>query len=162
MNEGKREAENGRRETEGRIPGTMLVLLLLALSSFRIQASGLRPPVSGIKIENAYIRVAAKGMTTAGYFLISNSLDAPDTLYAVKADFAKMAQLHESFRKNGMVGMKEVKFVVIPAKSSFTFKPGGYHIMLMNVEYDLKAGMKARILLMFKQAGEIELEVPVK
>jgi periplasmic copper chaperone A len=157
MKTGKRRQEAGKE-----FFGFMPVLLLISLVAFQIPAPGGQSPVPGIKIENPYIRVAAQGMTSAGYFKISNSSDEADTLYAVKADFSMMAQLHESFRKNGMVGMKEIKFVVIPAKSSVTFKPGGYHVMLMKVEYDLKPGMKVHIFLMFRHAGEIEIDVPVK
>ncbi len=142
--------------------GLMLMLLLVSSIAFEAPASGLLSTVSGIKIENGYVRPAAKGMMSAAYFKISNFSFEPDTLYAVRAEFAKMAQLHESFRKNGMVGMKEIGFVVIPAKGSVVFKPGGYHVMLMDVKEDLKTGIKVKFSLVFKHAGEVEVIAPVK
>jgi copper(I)-binding protein len=149
------ETGNWRQET-----GRIILILTFVLTG--IAAYGLQHPAPSLKIENAYVRVAAQGMMSAAYFKISNSSDIPDTLYGVKADFAEMAQLHRSFRKNGMVGMNEVKLVVIPAKSSVVFKPGGYHVMLMNVKQDLKTGMRVRFRLMFKHSGQIEVESPVK
>jgi len=124
--------------------------------------SGFSNPAPGIKIENAYVRVAAKGMTSAAYFRISNSSDAPDTLYGAEADFAEMAQLHESYKKKGMVGMRQIDFVVVPARSSIEFKPGGYHVMLMNVKENLEVGMKVRIRLFFKQSGTLNEQAVVK
>ncbi len=117
---------------------------------------------SGISIKDATVGVAAKGMSSAGFFEIVNDSDMPDTLYGVKASFADMAQLHESFRKDGMVGMRPVKFVAVPAKSTFFFKHGGHHVMLMNVKEDLKAGDKVKLELLFKRAGTITVEATVK
>ncbi|HQT92881.1 MAG TPA: copper chaperone PCu(A)C [Candidatus Kryptobacter bacterium] len=116
----------------------------------------------GLAIKNASVGVAAKGMSSAAFFRIVNNSGAADTLYGVKAEFAEMAQLHESFRKDGMVGMRPVKFVVIPAKSSFYFKHGGYHVMLMNVKENLKPGCKVKLELLFRRAGVITVEATVK
>lgn len=116
----------------------------------------------GLAIRNATVGVAAQGMSSAAFFRIVNNSEEADTLYGVRAGFAEMAQLHESFRKDGMVGMRPVKFVVIPAKSSFYFKHGGYHIMLMNVIEDLKSGDKVKLELLFKRAGVITVEAAVK
>ena len=149
------ETRNWRQET-----GRIILILTFVLTG--IAAYGLQHPVASLKIENAYVRVAAEGMMSAAYFKISNTTDIPDALYNVKADFAMMAQLHESFRKNGMVGMKQVKFVVVPGKSSVVFKPGDYHVMLMSVKQDLKTGMRVHFRLMFKHGGQIEVEAPVK
>ncbi len=133
------------------------ILFLLLLS-----AAGPRSAVSGIKVENAYVRTAASGMTSAAYFKIANSSSEADTLYDVRAEFCEMAQLHKSFRKNGMVGMKQVDFVVVPAGSSVEFKPGGYHVMLMGLKNDLRIGSKLKIRLMFRHARVVEANAVVK
>ncbi len=143
-----------------------LSLLFVLLSFLLLPVSGLPYPLSGaehgIKVENAYVRTAAQGMMSAGYFKIANSSDGPDTLYNVKASFAEMAQLHETYRKDGLVGMKQVKFVVVPAKSSVEFSPGGYHVMLMNVKENLKVGKKVKFELFFKRAGTVRVNAVVK
>ncbi len=133
-----------------------MTALFISMSMF---LSGNQP---GLAIRNAAVGVAAQGMSSAAFFRIVNNSEEADTLYGVRAGFAEMAQLHESFRKDGMVGMRPVKFVVIPAKSSFYFKHGGYHIMLMNVIEDLKSGDKVKLELLFKRAGVITVEAAVK
>ena len=131
---------------------TLFVSMLMFLSGTHL----------GLAIKNASVGVAAKGMSSAAFFRIVNNSAEADTLYGVKAEFAEMAQLHESFRKDGMVGMRPVKFVAIPAKSSFYFKHGGYHVMLMNVKEDLRAGTTVKLELLFRRAGAITVEAEVK
>ncbi len=116
----------------------------------------------GIEIDSANVGVAAKGMSSAAFFKIVNNSDEADTLYGVRADFAEMTQLHESYRKDGMVGMRPIKFIVVRAKSSFYFKHGGYHVMLMNVKENLEAGMNVRLELFFRRAGAVTVEAIVK
>ncbi|MGO9482464.1 MAG: copper chaperone PCu(A)C [Candidatus Kryptoniota bacterium] len=135
------------------IPALLLLVLLVI---------GFRPPVSGIKVENVYVRVASRGMTSAAYFTIVNSSEMPDTLYDVNADFTEMAMLHETVRNNGMVGMKEVDFVVVPARDSIDFKPGGFHIMLMDVKQDLKVGASVNFELFFRHEGMVKVKAVVK
>jgi periplasmic copper chaperone A len=133
-----------------------MIALIISMLMF---LSGNQP---GLAVKNASVGVAAKGMGSAAFFKIVNNSEEADTLYGVRAEFAEMAQLHESFRKDGMVGMRPVKFVAIPAKSSFYFKHGGYHVMLMNVKKDLKAGSKVKLELLFRHAGMITVEAVVK
>lgn len=97
--------------------------LMFLYSILVLAFTGVSGPQNGIKVENAFVRTAAKGMTSAAYFKIVNSADISDTLYDVEADFTDMAMIHETFRKNGMVGMKQVDFVIIPARDSIEFKP---------------------------------------
>ncbi len=115
-----------------------------------------------LAVQNAIVGVAAKGMSSAAFFKIMNNSDQSDTLYAVRADFAEMAQLHVSFRKDGLVGMHPVKFVAVPARSTFYFKHGGYHVMLMGVKENLTAGKKVKLELLFRRAGTITVEAVVK
>ncbi|MFZ1083311.1 MAG: copper chaperone PCu(A)C [Candidatus Kryptoniota bacterium] len=140
----------------------LICFLVSIFNFFPRPVAGVSGLHHGINVENAYVRAAAEQMTSAAYFKIVNSSDQADTLYDVKAGFAEMAQLHESFHKNGMVGMKQIYFVVVPAKSSVEFKPGGYHVMVMNVKEDLKIGTTVRLELLFKHGGTVEVNADVK
>jgi len=52
--------------------------------------------------------------------------------------------------------------VNIPAGEQVVFEPGGYHVMLINLQRDLIDGETISLNLKFKNAGEIRLEVPVR
>jgi copper(I)-binding protein len=108
------------------------------------------------------MRPAAKGMNSAVYFEIINDGAISDTLYAVKSDLAKLTEMHETYQKGNMTGMRRVNNVVIKPKSSFKFQPGSHHIMLITMHKEMKQGDKATILLRFKRSGDIKINVDVK
>ncbi len=115
-----------------------------------------------LKVENSYLRPAAKGMNSALYFDIKNNSDKADTLFAVESKAAKLVQIHESYKKNGMMGMRKVDFIIVPAHQTFKFKPGGHHVMFLKLTEDFTSGKKVDVDLMFKQNGKIPIKVPVK
>ena len=115
-----------------------------------------------LKVENAWLRPAAKGMNSAMYFKVVNNSDKPDTLYRAASSAAELVQIHETFKKNGLMGMREVKFIVIKPHSTLTFKPGGYHVMFIKLKKDFKVKSKEEAELYFKNAGEIKVKAVVK
>jgi len=93
---------------------------------------------------------------------ITNSGDQADTLVSVTADVGD-AQVHETVVKDNVASMQEVKAgLEIPAKGSVELRPGSYHIMLINLKRDLKAGDAVKLTLKFKSGTEIAVDVPVK
>jgi copper(I)-binding protein len=60
-----------------------------------------------------------------------------------------------------MMGMRPVESIPVPAKGSATLEPGGYHVMLMNVE-PLEAGQKVTLTLTFEHAGTVQVEAEVR
>jgi copper(I)-binding protein len=131
-----------------------IFLILFSLLNFTSKGN--------LQVKDGWIRPAGKGMNTAFYFKAINNSDKADTLLSVKSDAAKMVQMHESFNKNGMMGMRQVKAIPIQAKSTLEFKPGGYHVMVMNLKKDLLKGDSAEFTLHFKYAGNIKVTAPVK
>ena len=119
-------------------------------------------PKDKIEIQNAWLRTASAGMNTAMFFDIVNNSDKADTLYKVESDLAELVQIHETYKNGDMMGMREVKNVVVKPKSNFKFKPGGHHVMFINLKNDIKEGEKSEVTLYFKVAGKMKVEVPIK
>jgi len=115
-----------------------------------------------INIENAWVRPAGKGMNSALYLSIKNNNTTSDILYKVGSDAAELVQMHQTVEKNGMAAMQRVKSVTIPAHKTIEFKPGGYHVMLIELKRDLNAGEKISFTLYFKRAGRIKVQAEVK
>jgi len=57
--------------------------------------------------------------------------------------------------------MGQVKDITVPANGTVDLKPGGYHIMLMNIKAPLKVGETVPVKLKFAKAGEVEVKLPV-
>jgi copper(I)-binding protein len=57
--------------------------------------------------------------------------------------------------------MQEVKEIALPAGEQVSLAPGGYHVMLMKLVAPLKVGTEITVTLTFKNAGEVQVTVPV-
>jgi copper(I)-binding protein len=131
----------------------LLLALLLVFSN----------PSDKLKIKNQWMRVAAKGQTSALFFKIENNADKADTLYKVEFEPAGLVQIHETYDAgNEMMGMRKVDQIVIPAKSTFELKPGAYHIMLMKLKQDIDKGYVGDVTLFFRQAGKIMIKAEAR
>jgi len=115
-----------------------------------------------IEFKDAWLRTGAEGLNTALYFKIENNSEKPDTLYKVSSDIAKHVMMHETYKKDGMMGMREIKDIIIKPNSSIEFKPGSYHVMVMNLKRDVKQGEKIDFSLYFKSAGKMDIRAEVQ
>jgi periplasmic copper chaperone A len=61
----------------------------------------------------------------------------------------------------GEMGMRPVDSIALPAGTAVELKPGGYHIMLIDLVAPLEVGDTIKVTLTFEQAGEITIDVPV-
>lgn len=136
-------------------------------------ASGTSAPVAEGKVSgtagaltatDAWVRNSPMPMMRAGaaYMVISNTGSAPDKLVAVKTDIADNPELHETITSGGMMSMSPVEAITIPITVSAELKPGGYHIMLMNLTRSLQAGEVVTLTLTFENAGEMVVTAKVQ
>ena len=114
-----------------------------------------------IVIKNAWVRPAPKTFNTAFYFTVLNNSNEPDTLYKAASDISNDVEIHETYQKADMMGMRSVKNLVVAPHDSLLFKPGGYHIMIMNLKKNLEINYSENITLYFKTAGEIKVKANV-
>ncbi|HET8865135.1 MAG TPA: copper chaperone PCu(A)C [Gracilimonas sp.] len=109
------------------------------------------------------VRPAAARGTSAAYLVYTNSLEMADTLRSVNSPVAGLVQVHEAYEtEEGMMGMRQQKELVVQPGESISFKKGGLHIMLMDLNKDLKEGDSVRVELEFSQAGQISRMLPVQ
>ncbi len=120
-------------------------------------------PNDTITIKDAWARPSPT-MSGAGaaYFVIENSGAADDKLLSVKSDVSMMTELHETKEVDGMMEMSPVDAITVPANGQAELKPGSYHVMLMKLNHELKAGEQIKLTLTFEQAGTVEVTCEVK
>ncbi len=117
---------------------------------------------NNITVKNTWMRPAPESFNTAVYCTIVNSGNKPDTLYKVTSDISDDIQIHETYKKDDMMGMREVKNLVVAPHDSLVFKPGGYHIMVMNLKENVVINNSEKLTFDFSTAGEIEVEAKAK
>ena len=138
--------------------GWLFSIALMALAG-SIQAQEAK--VGSIKIENAYVRATAPGQPAAGAFMKIENSGTADQLVSASSPAAGEVQLHQMSMEGNVMKMGQVKDIAVPAKGSVDLKPGGYHIMLMNIKAPLRAGETVPVKLKFAKAGEVEVKLPV-
>ena len=104
-----------------------------------------------LEIGTVQIRATAPGMdVTGGYVTITNHGNSDDTLVATSASFAKCVELHEMTHDNGLMKMRRRgDGIEIPAGKTVLLKPGGLHIMFMDLNETLQPGEMREIILEF-------------
>ncbi|MCG6914783.1 copper chaperone PCu(A)C [bacterium BMS3Abin03] len=117
---------------------------------------------NGIVIKDQWVRPGAEKMSTALYFTIENEGDETDTLYSIDSDASNMIQMHETYSKDDLMGMREIGQIVINPGEKVTLEPGGMHIMVMKLKKDLKIKDKVAFNLHFRKAGDIKITAEVK
>ena len=104
-----------------------------------------------IHVKHARVNPIFTGMpVTAAYFTLRNKSDNDLTLVAVSGSISERIEIHEHIMDNGLMKMQEVTDgIVLPAGGKTRFKPGGYHIMIMDLNQDIKEGDIVELTLEF-------------
>ena len=79
----------------------------------------------------------------------------------VRTARARKAELHTHIHDQGIMRMRLVARITVPAGAAATLKPGGDHVMLMGLTAPLKKGDTLSLTLVFEHAGEIAVAVPI-
>ena len=100
---------------------------------------------------------------SAAYFMLRNGTAEPVGLVGVRTDVARVAELHQSFQEDGVMRMRPtVDGVEIAPDEAVVFEPGGYHVMLIDLQRPLVAGDRFPMTLTLEPGGAREVEVEVR
>lgn len=113
-----------------------------------------------LSVDAAWAR-ASVARTGAAFVSVSNNGGTPDRLVGVASPVAADVMVHRSFEENGTMKMEHVAVVVVEAGQRLEMKPGGLHIMLMNLKQPLKKGDQFPLSLHFERGGTKEVTVTV-
>ena len=132
-------------------------LLLLA-------AIGAAPVWAQVKIDNAWARATVQGQKATGAFMTFTAAQTT-RLVAVSTPVAGVAEIHEMKMDSGVMKMRAVPGLDLPANQAVELKPGGYHLMLMDLKAPLTKDASVALTLTFKNAKGVEsrqqVNVPV-
>jgi copper(I)-binding protein len=118
--------------------------------------------IGGLEIEDAFTRATAPGQQVAGGFLKIENKGAADQLISASSPAAGEVQLHEMTMEGNVMKMRQVKDIAVPANGVVQLKPGGYHLMFLNLKGPFVADQAVPVKLKFAKAGEVEVKMPVK
>ncbi len=114
-----------------------------------------------LKVEAAWIRASVPGQSGTGGFMRLTAAE-PLTLVGVQTPVAGVAELHEMKMEGDVMRMRAVPAIPLAAGKPFDLRPGGHHLMLMNLKAPLKDGSQVPVTLLLRDAKGAERRVPVQ
>jgi len=123
------------------------------------------PASAQVAVADAWVRGTVPGQKATGAFMRLTSL-SDLSLVGAASPAAKVVEIHEMKQEGGMMKMGAVNRVALPANKTVELKPGGYHIMMMDLAQPLREGDTVPLTLTFEdKAGKkqtVEVKAPVR
>lgn len=120
------------------------------------------PALAKVEAVDGYVRLLPPGSpNTAAFMVLKNDGDKPVALTAVVSPDAGRAELHTHLHENGVMKMRQVESIEIPAKGEAVLKPGSLHIMLFEVR-ELSQDTPFPLTLTLDDGQTLSLSLPVK
>ena len=116
-----------------------------------------------LTIEGPWARATPGGAQVAGGFMkITNNGSEADRLVGGTVPFAGRFEVHEMATEGGVMKMRELsKGLEIKPGETVELKPGGYHVMFMDLKSGLKEGQTIKGTLVFEKAGKVDVDFKV-
>jgi copper(I)-binding protein len=135
---------------------TLALALLLAPSLARAH--------DGVHVNDAWARATLGGAkTAAGYFTIVNHSDKAERLLSASSPAAGRVEIHEMAMVGSVMQMRPLpKGIDVKGKETVELKPGGYHLMFLDLKGPFAAGTKVPVTLKFEREGEVKVEIEVR
>lgn len=121
---------------------------VLALSALLFASPALADTV---KVDGPWVRTTAPGQKVAGAFM-DLTADADMTLVAGESPAARVVELHTMSMENGVMVMRPMKDIALPKGKTVQLKPGGLHVMLIDLKGQIKEGDKTPLTLTVRGA----------
>ncbi len=141
------------------LPGVAVTQNVLAQD---VKAKASDAKAAGVAVTTPWARATPGGAKVGAAFLeLSAPAGAADKLIAAKSPVAGVVELHTHTHVNGVMQMRRVDDIPVAPGSKVVMKPGGHHIMLMDLKAPLVEGQSIELTLVFEKAGEVKVAVPV-
>ncbi|WP_426442851.1 copper chaperone PCu(A)C [Bradyrhizobium genosp. P] len=139
---------------------------LAAILAFALVAPASAEDVKAgdLVISQGWTRATPNGAKIGGgYLTIENKGTAPDRLLGGSGDVAGKIEVHEMAMDNGVMKMRALdKGLTIEPGKTVKLAPGGYHLMMFDLNAPLKQGDKVPVTLEFEKAGKVPVSLDVQ
>jgi periplasmic copper chaperone A len=139
---------------------------LIALSSALVlagHATAADYKLGTLQITEPWARATPKGADSgAAYLTVTNTGAAIEKLSCVSSDAAAQCQIHEMTMEGNVMKMRPVEGgLPIKPGETITLKPGGYHVMLVNLKAPLQQGQTVEATMKTDDGSTVQVEFPV-
>ncbi len=115
-----------------------------------------------VEVQNAWARATVQGQKASGAFMTLTA-QTPGRLVSVSSPVAGVAEVHEMKMEGDVMKMRALaNGLELPAGKPVELKPGGYHVMLMDLKLPLQKDTTIPVTLVFKDAKGVETKKELK
>ncbi len=115
-----------------------------------------------IVVRDAWIREPPPRSPAAGYLTLENRGGEPVELVAVATEAAAQTEIHVMEHQDDRMTMRQVSALQLPAGEEVALKPGGTHLMLMELRQPLRDGDEVELMLRFGDGTEKRIQMSVQ
>ena len=166
-----RHATTLQRPARRRMLGTMRSLLALSLFFAAAACGAPASPSSAhevhaaaqLSVHDAWATPTPAGVdVSAGYLTITNGAGRTDHLLSATSPRAANVEVHEMSMDGGVMRMRALGRLAVPAGGDVSLAPGGLHLMFFGVQQPFSEGEDIAVRLVFEHAGAIDVTLPVQ
>jgi hypothetical protein len=118
-----------------------------------------------VTIKDPWVRATVPQQKATGAFMHIESA-ADSKLVAASSPLTKTVEVHEMAMQDNIMKMRQVPAIALPAGKAVELKPGGYHVMLMDLQKQVKEGDTVPLTLIFEnkdgKRDTVEVKAPVR
>ncbi|MEW8505842.1 MAG: copper chaperone PCu(A)C [Candidatus Thiodiazotropha sp.] len=117
----------------------------------------------GIMVADPYVRAVPPGQpNSASFMVLHNKGVKGGALTAADSPVAEVVELHTHTMEEGMMRMRKVEKIDLPAGEMIKLQPGGLHVMLIGLKQQLVPDEKVPLTLMFEDGSSVQVDAPVR
>ncbi|SEL57682.1 hypothetical protein SAMN05216262_11441 [Colwellia chukchiensis] len=140
----------------------IIFLLVLIVSNLLFCAANASQNAQ-IKVENSYARESIPGTSiSSAYMTIKNLSNSNRRLVAATSDVSDRIEIHQHTMVDGLMRMRQLRFVDILANDSVQFQPSGLHLMIFDLKQSLTAQQQMTITLHFDDQTSVDVTYSIK
>jgi len=123
------------------------------------------PALAQVSVKDPWVRGTVPQQKATGAFMqLTSTQDA--RLVSASSPVAGVVEIHEMKMQDGVMRMRPIAALELPANQHVELKPGGYHVMLMDLKKPLAAGESVPLTLTFEtrdgKTSSLDLQAPVR
>jgi copper(I)-binding protein len=140
-----------------------IVQILLVLATCLVMPAFAGDLARQIEITAPYVRAVPPGQpNSAAFMTLTNSGDVDGALVAAASPAAEVVELHTHAMVDGMMRMRRIERIALPAGETVKLAPGGLHVMLIGLVAPLVIDETVEIRLSFDDGSERLVSAPVR
>lgn len=120
------------------------------------------PASAQVSVERPWSRATPPGAKIGvGFLQLRNAGAAPVRVVGASSPVARRVEMHVTMREGDVMKMRQVRSFEVPPGGTFELKPGGAHLMLVDLKRPLAKGERVPLTLELEKGGTLQVELRV-